>query len=83
MELNETVPRMLSADYTDRFVAEYDQVKIRYDKLCNMINNYKAGKLNFQPKCSIEVLSAQATHMYEYMHDLELRASIEEIDLAD
>lgn len=33
MELNETVELMNSADYKDRFKAEYFQVKIRHDKL--------------------------------------------------
>lgn len=33
MELKDTVNSMLSEDYRERFIAEYWQVKIRYDRL--------------------------------------------------
>lgn len=33
MELKDTVNGMLSEDYKERFVAEYQQTKIRYEKL--------------------------------------------------
>ncbi len=32
-ELKDTIEGMTSADYKERFKAEYQQVKIRYDKL--------------------------------------------------
>ena len=32
-ELKDTVDGMLSTDYKERFVAEYQQTKIRYEKL--------------------------------------------------
>lgn len=38
MELKETVELMNSEDYKERFVAEYRQVKIRYEKLKNFCN---------------------------------------------
>lgn len=38
MELKETVELMNSEDYKERFVAEYHQVKIRYEKLKNFCN---------------------------------------------
>lgn len=38
MELKETVELMNSVDYKDRFIAEYHQVKIRYEKLKNFCN---------------------------------------------
>ena len=39
-ELKDTVDGMLSTDYKERFVAEYQQTKIRYEKLkafCNCV----------------------------------------------
>ena len=39
MELKETVEMMNSADYKERFKAEYMQVVIRYKKLANMLEN--------------------------------------------
>ena len=38
MELKETVELMNSEDYKERFVSEYHQVKIRYEKLKNFCN---------------------------------------------
>lgn len=37
MELKQTVEMMNSADYKERFKAEYMQVVIRYKKLANML----------------------------------------------
>lgn len=37
LTLAQTVTKMLSDDYKDRFVAEYYQTKIRYDKLRHLI----------------------------------------------
>ena len=79
--LDKTINLMLSEDYKDRFFAEYYQTKIRYDKLHKMIIKYKAGKLDFEPKCSIELLEEQAKYMGNYLKVLEIRAEIEEIDL--
>lgn len=39
MELKQTVEMMNSADYKERFKAEYMQVVIRYKKLANMLEN--------------------------------------------
>ena len=39
MELEDTIEDMLSSDYKRRFIAEYNQLKIRYDKLRNMVDN--------------------------------------------
>lgn len=36
-ELKDTIELMESANYKDRFIAEYWQTKIRYDKLHRMI----------------------------------------------
>ena len=80
-ELKDTVDLMNSADYKDRFKAEYLQTKIRYDKLHKMIVKYEAGTLNFTPSCSLELLKKQKTYMGEYIRCLENRAEIEGIDL--
>lgn len=80
-ELRDTVALMESADYKDRFKAEYYQAKIRYEKLHNMIVKYEAGTLNFEPKCSIGLLKDQAGAMGNYLYALEVRAEIEGIEL--
>lgn len=42
MNLKETVPMMESADYKERFKAEYNQLIIRRNGLSNMLRKYKA-----------------------------------------
>lgn len=81
MNLKETVPMMESADYKERFKAEYNQVKIRYDKLDEMTVKYEAGTLNFTPSCSLELLKEQKKYMGCYIRCLKIRAEIEGIDL--
>lgn len=81
MELKDTIELMNSADYKERFKAEYLQVKIRYDKLHKMITKYKANTLNFEPKCNEELLTTQAIFMRNYLNVLEVRAEIEKIEL--
>ena len=80
--LSDTVDLMNSADYKDRFIAEYYQTKIRYQKLHNMIVKYDAGTLNFTPSCSLELLQKQASVMGQYLYQLEVRAQVEGIDLS-
>lgn len=72
---------MQSEDYKERFKAEYYQTKIRYNKLHAMTIKYEAGTLNFEPSCSLELLNEQKKHMGMYLHALEVRAEIEDIDL--
>lgn len=81
MELKDTVELMNSADYRDRFKAEYYQTKIRYDKLHRMVIAYEAGTLDFKPKCSLNVLKRQKRYMGNYLYQLELRAEVEGIAL--
>lgn len=81
MELKDTANLMNSADYKERFKAEYLQAKIRYDKLHAMIVKYDAKTLNFTPSCSIELLKEQKKHMGNYLYCLEVRAEIEGISL--
>lgn len=44
MELKDTIEMMQSADYKERFKAEYYQTKIRYDKLHKMCLRYENRK---------------------------------------
>lgn len=81
MKLKETIELMNSDNYTNRFVGEYYQTKIRYDRLHKMIIKFKANKLEFTPSCSIELLEKQAKAMGEYLYCLEIRAEIEGINL--
>lgn len=76
-----TCKLMVSHNYKERFVAEYYQTKIRYNKLHKMVIKYEAGTLDFEPKCSLELLTQQASYMGQYLKCLELRAEIEDINL--
>ena len=80
-DLKETIELMNSDDYQQRFKAEYYQIKIRYDNLHKMLVKYEAGTLDFEPKCSLELLKNQASYMGNYLKALEVRAEIEKIDL--
>ena len=81
MELKDTIELMNSTDYKERFRAEYHQTKIRYDMLDKMCCLYEAKKLNFTPNCPLELLTEQKRHMGNYLHCLQVRAAIEEIEL--
>lgn len=85
MELKETVELMNSEDYKERFVAEYHQVKIRYEKLKNFCNKIEAeqmlGKEVTKHDCPLEILREQQKHMGFYLLILEKRALIENIVL--
>ena len=81
MELKDTVEKMNSTSYRDRFVAEYCQTKRRYDKLDAMTVRYEAGTLDFTPDCSLELLKQQKAHMGNYIRTLKIRAEIEGIKL--
>ena len=81
MELKDTIEMMNSADYKERFRAEYYQTKIRYEKLHKMTVKYEAGTLKFTPTCSLELLKKQKAFMGQYLNCLEVRAEIEGIEL--
>lgn len=71
---------MTSNDYKDRFIAEYQQTKIRYEKLHKMLIKYDAGTLPFEPT-NISLLRDQAAAMGRYLYILETRAEIEKINI--
>ena len=81
MELKDTIELMKSNDYVDRFKAEYYQLKIRIQKLSDMLKKYKEGILPFTPKCSYDLLNGQFKAMDMYASYLEERAEIEGIEL--
>lgn len=88
--LQQTAPLMASADYKERFIAEYWQTKIRYEKLkvfCNKIEAAHTTQLSHNPleepkhDCPLELLRQQQSAMGAYLHTLEIRAVIENVDL--
>ena len=81
MELKDTIEGMTSADYKERFKAEYNQVSIRFNKLLSMIMKYHNGELDFKPNCDIELLKSQIRAMDTYRAILKYRARIEGINL--
>lgn len=91
MELKDTVEMMNSADYKERFKAEYHQTKTRYEKLKAFNNKIEASERTLygcnkpieMPKhdCPSELLRQQQSVMGEYLHLLEVRAVIEGIEL--
>lgn len=72
---------IISSDYKARFVGEYVELKIRYNKLHKMLIKHEAGTLGFEPTCDISILEDQAYHMGNYLKRLEIRAEIEKITL--
>ena len=81
MELKDTIDGMLSDCYKERFIAEYQQAKIRWQKLNTMLIKYMDGELDFTPKSNILTLVNQATIMQSYIITLEIRAEQEGIKL--
>lgn len=89
MEENRVKPRdieyyirlSMSDDFQDRMIAEYQVLKVRYEKLNKMIRDWKHGRLNFTPKCPVDLLEKQSDIMWAYMQILRNRAAIEVIDL--
>lgn len=83
MRLSETVEMMNSAEYKERFKAEYLQLKIRIQGLSTMLDKYKKGTLPFKPECSYDLLNSQLRVMTQYAMTLEQRSVIEHIDLSE
>lgn len=83
--LEDTTVLMTSEDYKNRFIAEYAQAKIRYEKLKDFCNRIEAARITGkeEPKhdCSLDLLREQQRIMGQYLHIMEIRAIIEEVDL--
>lgn len=80
-ELKETIELMTSTDYKERFKAEYEQLKIRFEKLKAMLDKWDNGTLEFTPACNRGIYNFQIKAMGEYIACLETRAVIENIEL--
>lgn len=83
MKLKDTVEMMNSADYKERFKAEYHQVVIRYQKLAAMLQKWDNGELNFTPTCPRSTYNMQVRAMTDYIAVLEARAVMEGVDLGE
>lgn len=93
MEFKDTIILMNSEDYKERFKAEYWQLKERYERLkafntkIDAANRtqyqHQTGKRVEMPKhdCPDDLLMQQQHIMGEYLHILEVRAVIEDVDL--
>ena len=81
MELKDTIELMSSSDWKDRFMAEYLQTKIRYEKLHNLIVKREVGKHGFNTPISLESWKTQAYHMGLYIFELEKQAVLHGIEL--
>lgn len=81
MKLANTVEMMNSADYKERFKAEYDQLKIRFVGLMNMCSKWDRNELTFEPTCPRNTYELQLKAMRDYMAILEMRAVMEGIEL--
>ena len=99
MDLALTIKFMTSINYKERFKAEYWQTKERYERLkrfCNIIeaqqqitSGINNGELEREiPQklphdCPLSLLRRQLDTMREYIDVLEVRATIENIELED
>ncbi len=79
--LKETAKMMSSADYKERFKAEYYQTAIRYEKLNAMLKQWDNGTLEFEPTCPRSTYNIQIVTMTDYLAILEARAVMEGIEL--
>lgn len=86
-DLKDTITGMLSDDYKERFIAEYEQTKIRYEKLKDFCNKIEVAEITGTevPKhdCPFSLLREQKEYMRIYLSVLEKRALIEGIDIQE
>lgn len=80
-ELKDTAALMQSADYKERFMAEYHQDETRYLKLKKMTEAWDKGELNFTPTCPREIYDRQLSCMLLKLFVLTERAELEGIKL--
>lgn len=84
MELKDTEKLMESANYEERFRAEYYQTKIRYEKLKKYADRIEVEHItgkNVEHDCPLDMLREQQRCMGSYLHVLELRAIVEGVEL--
>lgn len=81
--LVDTAILIKSDDYKDRFIAEYQQLVIRYNGLRNMLDKWDRNELPFIPTCPRSTYNMQIKAMTDYIAVLEARAVMEDIDLQE
>ena len=81
VQLSETAVMMNSADYKERFKAEYYQLETRYVKLNAMVEKWDKGELNFVPTCPRATYDFQLKAMKEYLGILQIRAQMDGVEL--
>lgn len=83
MRMGEALALAGSEDYKERFVGEYITLRIRHDRLNNLLKKWKEGStpLCFKIVCSYDILDRQLRAMSEYLFILEERARIEGVQL--
>lgn len=81
IDLVDTAIMMVSESYKERFRAEYYQLNIRANRLNDMLNDWRSGRLKFKPECDYGLLFKQYQLMDEYRMILRVRAQIEGIEL--
>lgn len=79
--LKDTVKLMTSFDYRERFVAEYEQLVIRYKGLRNTLDKWDRSELDFTLICPRSTYNLQLKAMEDYIAVLEARAVMEGIVL--
>lgn len=77
LTLADTVDMMMSPNYKDRMLAEYEQLRIRSDKLATMLKKWQDGTLEFTPTCPMGLLQNQLSVMNEYLRILDRRFELE------
>ena len=83
LNIAETADMMASRDYKTRFVAEFVQLTVRKEKLWRTIDRYRAGNLDFNPTCPLDLLEKQYNAMDLYHSILIKRAELEGINLKE
>lgn len=83
MKLKDTINGMVSEDYKERFIAEFQQLVIRYNGLKSMLEKWDKNELPFVPSCPRSTYNLQITAMTDYIAVLEARAIMEGIELQE
>lgn len=80
-ELKDTVALMTSANYKERFMAEFYQLETRYLKLKHMCDDWDEDTLPFVPTCPRSMYDKQLAAMKDYLDVLVDRAKLENVEL--
>ena len=83
MELKDTISRMTSEDYIDRFVAEYNQLAIRHNKLKNFCNRIEASRITEYDSLVNEDGERKEKVILEPAHDCPLETLREQLRIME